>query len=75
MPHIILKVIEGKSRDQLLGIAKGITKSFVDHGISEKAVTIRVEEFRRDDWMSEVYETDVRRGPGELLKGPEYDNV
>lgn len=75
MPHVIVKAIEGKSKEQLKGLVDGITKAFVDQGIGAKAVTVRLEEFPREQWMEKVYHVDVEHGPGQLMKGPEYDSV
>lgn len=75
MPHVTIRSIEGKSKDQMIAIAQGITKSFTDQGIPEKYVTIRLEEFPRDKFMEEVYKPEVIGGSGELLKEPGYSSL
>jgi len=75
MPHVTIRSLEGRSKDQMMTIAQGITKAFTDQGIAEKYVTVRLEEFPRDKFMEEVYEPEVIGGSGELLKEPGYTSL
>lgn len=75
MPHVSVKIIEGKPQAQLDAIAKAVEKAVVDQGVSDTYVSVRLEEVPRADWMKEVYKPEIEGGAGNLYKKPGYDNI
>lgn len=75
MPHVSVKIIEGKPQAQLDAIAKAVEKAVVDQGVSEKYVSVRLEEVPRGDWMKTVYNPEIEGGSGTLYKKPGYDSI
>jgi 4-oxalocrotonate tautomerase len=55
MPHVIVKLLPGKSEEQKTRLAEEITKDVMDilH-YGEEAVSVAIEEIERPDWAEKV---------------------
>ncbi|HCY84836.1 MAG TPA: 4-oxalocrotonate tautomerase [Desulfobacteraceae bacterium] len=74
MPHIIVKLYEGKSDALKKELAQKIVKDVVKvTECREAAVSVAFEEFTPDDWPEQVFRPDIMEGKGELLVSPGYD--
>ena len=60
MPHIIVKVVAGKTEEQKARLAEGITRDVMLRMDQQKgAISVVVEEVQSADWMETVYQTDI----------------
>lgn len=73
MPHVIVKLITGRSEDQKVRLADEIVKDVIDvlH-VGEEAVSVSFEEVKREDWAEKVYRPDIVNGAEKLYKKPGY---
>jgi 4-oxalocrotonate tautomerase len=73
MPHIIVKLITGKSEDQKQRLAAAITRDVAGIlGYGDDAVSVGFEEVAAKDWRASVYEPDILAKPGAIYKKPGY---
>ncbi|MCG8617780.1 MAG: tautomerase family protein [Desulfobacterales bacterium] len=74
MPHIIVKLYEGKSDARKKELAEKIARDVIEvTECREAAVSVAVEEFAPDDWPEQVFRPDILECKGELLVSPGYD--
>jgi 4-oxalocrotonate tautomerase len=73
MPHVIVKLLPGKSEEQKTRLAEEITKDVTDilH-YGEEAVSVAIEEIERQDWAEKVYTPEILTSPEKLYKKPGY---
>jgi 4-oxalocrotonate tautomerase len=73
MPHVIVKLITGRSEDQKVRLAEEIVKDVINvlH-VGEEAVSVSFEEVKREDWAENVYRPDIVNGAAKLYKKPGY---
>jgi len=73
MPHILVKVVPGKSEEQKRRLAEEITKDVIDiFNTKEESVTVGFEEVEKQDWMEKVYRPDIQDKWETLYKKPGY---
>lgn len=73
MPHVIVKLLSGRSEQQKARIADEVTKAIMaTTGNNEDAVSVSIEDIERNDWTEKVYKPDILGGPGRLYKKPGY---
>jgi 4-oxalocrotonate tautomerase len=73
MPHIIVKLVPGKSAAQKQQLADEITRdvmSILNYG--NEAVSVAFDEIPLPDWAEKVYRADIRAHPEKLYKKPGY---
>jgi 4-oxalocrotonate tautomerase len=73
MPHVLVKLVPGKSEDQKARLAEAITKdvmSVLSYG--EASVSVAFEEVKPDDWTNAVYKHDIQDKWDTLYKKPSY---
>ena len=76
MPHVIVKLWPGKSEKQKQELADKITRAVMETlHYGEESVSVGVEEVPAEEWMSRVYEPDIRAKPDTIYKKPGYDAV
>jgi 4-oxalocrotonate tautomerase len=74
MPHIIIKLLPGRTEEQKSRLAEAITRNVTEIAVcEEKSVSIAFEEIEKDRWAEEVYRTDILEKPGLLYKKPGYN--
>ncbi|MGB7171892.1 MAG: tautomerase family protein [Acidobacteriaceae bacterium] len=74
MPHIVVKLVPGKSEEQKSRLAQEITHavmSTLDYG--EDAVSVAFEEVQRQDWAEKVYKPEIQGKWDTLCKKPGYN--
>ena len=70
MPHVIVKMLTGRSDKQKQQLAQEITKVVMKHtGNSEDAVSVSIEDVDQSDWTEEVY---IANNWEKLYKKPGY---
>ncbi|MGJ7914456.1 tautomerase family protein [Massilia sp. LXY-6] len=73
MPHIIVKLWPGKSRQQKQKLADEITRSVTRVlAYGDESVSVGFEEVSAGDWMTEVYQPDIAAKQDSLFKKPGY---
>lgn len=73
MPHVLIKLVPGRSEEQKNRLAAEITKDVVDiFGTKEESVTVAFEEVEKQDWMEKVYGPDIQNKWETLYKKPGY---
>ena len=74
MPHVIVKLVPGRTEQQKRRLAEAITRSvtaILDTG--EDAVSVAMEEVAAADWTDAVYRPDILPRLDRLYKKPGYD--
>jgi len=74
MPHVIVKMLVGRSEQQKAGIAEAITKAVMaGASCAEQSVSVSIEDIEPGDWIETVYKPDIIAKPDRLYKKPGYD--
>jgi 4-oxalocrotonate tautomerase len=74
MPHIIVKLLPGRSEQQKTRLAEEIVKDVVAIAkCEEKFVSVAFEEIKQEDWAEKVYKPDILDSPEKLYKKPGYN--
>ena len=74
MPHVIIKMLTGRTAEQKSRLAAAITDcvtSIAECG--DEAVSIAIEDFAPDDWAEKVYRPDIMEKEETLVKKPGYN--
>lgn len=73
MPHIIVKLWPGKSKQQKAKLAEAITESVTSVlGYGDDSVSVAFEEVSATEWAEKVYRPDIVGKPEQLFKKPGY---
>jgi 4-oxalocrotonate tautomerase len=76
MPHVIVKLWPGKSKNQKAKLAEEITKAMMTVlNYGEDSVSVAMEEVRAEDWMDKVHKPDILGKPKLIYKKPGYSSV
>ncbi|WP_431271763.1 tautomerase family protein [Dankookia sp. P2] len=74
MPHVIVKLLSGRSEPQKSRIAEAVTEAvMVTADCGEPSVSVSIEDVEPGDWTEKVYKPDILGAPGKLFKKPGYD--
>lgn len=74
MPHIIVKLLPGRSEQQKARLADEIVRDVVAIAkCEEKSVSVAFEEIKPEDWAEKVYKPDILDSPEKLYKKPGYN--
>jgi len=74
MPHVIVKLWPGKSRQQKARLAGRIVKDVMDvFECGEESVSIGFEEIKSKDWKEKVYKPDIQDKWDKLYQRPGYE--
>ena len=74
MPHVIVKLLSGRSEQQKARIADEVTKAVMaTTGNNADAVSVSIEDVERGDWVEKVYRPEILGNPGTLYKKPGYN--
>ena len=74
MPHVIVKLLPGRSEQQKTRLAEEIVKDVVAIAkCEEKSVSVAFEEIMPEDWAEKVYKPDILDSPENLYKKPGYN--
>ena len=73
MPHVIVKLWPGKSKQQKIRLAEAITKDVMEilH-YGEESVSVALEEVKAQDWLEKVYKPDILNKWDNVYKKPGY---
>ncbi len=74
MPHVIVKLLPGRSEQQKVQLAQQIVKDVVRiANTDDKSVSVAIEEVNAEDWTEKVYKPDIARHWDKRYKKPEYE--
>ena len=73
MPHISVKMLDGRSEEQKKRLAAALVKTLTEQlGCSDHYVTCTVEDFNAREWQ-DVFQKDIEEKQASLYKKAEYD--
>ena len=73
MPHIIVKLWPGKSKEQKGRLAERISQAVMDVlDYGEESVSVAMEEVKSNDWAKQVYQPEIKAKWDKLYKKPGY---
>ena len=74
MPHVIVKLLSGRTKQQKAKIAEEVTKAVMTTAnCAEKSVSVSIEDVEPNDWVEQVYKPDIIGKPDKLYKKPGYN--
>ena len=74
MPHVVVKMITGRSPELKQRLADQITKDLVAIlRIGEESISVAIEDVAAGDWTERVFIPDIAGHPEQLYKQPGYD--
>lgn len=74
MPHIVVKMIAGRSEELKHQLAERITEDVVKVlNVGEESVSVAIEDIRAGEWTEKVYNPDISTHLDQLYKKPGYD--
>ncbi|MCG6189495.1 tautomerase family protein [Maribellus maritimus] len=73
MPHIQIKLIEGKTEEQKQKLAKELVKAAQKViGLGDESYSVAIEDFTFEEWKNDVYPKDIMERKDILYKKPGY---
>lgn len=73
MPHVVVKLVSGKSNEQKIRLAEAITRDVTAIlNCGEEAVSVAFEEVEPRDWTEKVYNPEIRDKWDAVYKKPGY---
>jgi 4-oxalocrotonate tautomerase len=73
MPHVIVKIVPGKSPEQLRRLTDLILRDVTDVlRVDEALVSVAVEQVAPEAWMDTVFTPDIAGNAASLTKRPGY---
>jgi 4-oxalocrotonate tautomerase len=74
MPHVIVKMYSGRSKQQKEALAAAVTKAVTSTlGYGEESVSVAIEDIAPEHWVEDVYKPDILRKAETVYKQPGYD--
>lgn len=73
MPHVIIKMLTGRTEKQKQQLSDEITKVVMKMTDNpEESVSVSIEDIAMKDWTEKVYNTDIKNNWDKLYKKPGY---
>ena len=73
MPHVVIKMIEGRGEEQKQRIAALVTQAVMEGaGCKESSVSVAIEDVPAADWTGAVYRPEIEPQLEKLYKKPGY---
>ena len=74
MPHVIVKLLPGRSEQQKAKLAEEVSAAVVTAlDCDESSVSVAIEEVPSGDWTERVYRPDIIGNMDRVYKKPGYD--
>jgi len=74
MPHVIVKMLPGRSEQLKAKLAQEMTKAVTSTlNLREDSVSVAIEDVQEKDWTEQVYKTDIIGKPATIYKKPGYN--
>jgi 4-oxalocrotonate tautomerase len=76
MPHVVVKLLSGRSEVQKQGIADEVTRAVMKTALcGEGAVSVAIEDVEPGDWDEKVFGPEIAAKADTLYKKPGYKAV
>ncbi len=74
MPHVVVKLVPGRSEEQKRLLADEITKAVMTvlHS-DEAAISVAIEEVQPSDWMEKIYKPEIQEKWETVYKKSGYE--
>jgi len=73
MPHVVVKMWAGKSEEQKAALTQALADALkTTLGSSDSSISVAIEDVAPEDWMRQVYETEIAPRMETLHKKPGY---
>lgn len=73
MPHVLVKLVPGKTEEQKRALTDAISQSVQQHlGSTEDEVSVAFEEVPMEQWAETVYRPEIVGCPDKIYKKPGY---
>ena len=73
MPHVVVKMMAGRSEQQKRQLAEAITKNVTTIlNVGDDSVSVAIEDVKADEWEAKVYEPEIVPNWDNLYKEPGY---
>ena len=74
MPHIGVKLLQGKTEKQKKELAQALIKAAQEViGFGDESYSISIEDFTFEEWKNNVYPNDIMERKDILFKKPGYE--
>jgi 4-oxalocrotonate tautomerase len=74
MPHVVVKMLSGRSDQLKAKLADEITKAVTSTlKLGEESVSVGIEDVEQKDWTGQVYKPDIIDKPATIYKKPGYN--
>ena len=74
MPHIIIKLIEGRTDAQKQAVAEAVAEAVQRTlGAYESSISVGIEEVPHEDWAEKVYRPDILGKQDTIYQRPGYE--
>ncbi len=74
MPHINIKMYEGKTEQEKQAICKALAEAFIaTTGCPDKALSIAIEDIAPDNWAEDVFRPEILEKAEKIYKQPGYN--
>jgi len=74
MPHVIVKMLPGRSDQLKAKLAQEMTKAVTSTlNLGEDSVSVAIEDVQEKDWTEQVYNPDIIGKAATIYKKPGYD--
>jgi len=74
MPHVIVKMLPGRSEQLKAKLAQEMTKAVTSTlNLGEDSVSVAIEDVQQEDWTEQVYKPDIIGKPATIYKKPGYN--
>ena len=76
MPHVVVKMLAGRSDEQKRRLAAAITQAVIQ-GVDcgEGAVSVAITDIAPDRWDEDVYDAEIATSGERLFKRPGYGSM
>ena len=76
MPHVVVKLLSGRSETQKQGIADEVTRAVMKTALcGEEAVSVAIEDVEPGDWDEKVFRPEIAGKAETLYRKPGYRAV
>jgi len=73
MPHIGIKMLEGRTEEQKKRAAEAVKKALAEAlNMGDHYITVSIEDFNAEQWQ-EVFKSDITDKPDKVYVKPNYD--
>jgi len=73
MPHVVVKMLAGRTVEQKQRLAVEVTKAvMIALGAAESSISVAIEDINASDWADKVYTPEILGNQARIFKKPGY---